>query len=187
MPKIVVISGSRRPGNNTDKALRIALDEIGAAAEVEVVRAGEWRVLLPGDEGAALPGVADDGERLREKVLGADGLLIATPEYHGSISSTLKLIIDNLGFPSTLEGKDIAIFGVAMGPGADNAVGHLRHILTHIGGRVLPTETSVGSVHKVFDESGACTDEDVEAAIRAVARALLDHITGPDSDDLSRL
>jgi NAD(P)H-dependent FMN reductase len=190
MPKIVVISGSRRPGNNTDKALRIALDEIGGGAEVEVVRAGEWRFLLPGEESAGLTSqgvAADDGERLREKVLEADGLLIATPEYHGSISSTLKLIIDNLGFPSTLEGKDIAIFGVAMGPSADNAVSHLRHILTHIGGRVLPTEVSVGSVHRVFDESGACTDEDVEDGIRAVARALLDHITGPDSDGLSRL
>ncbi len=172
MPKIVVISGSARPGNNTDKAMRIALEELDAGgAEVEVVRAGEWRFPLPGEEGTA-----DDGERLREKVLEADGLLIATPEYHGSISSTLKLIIDNLGFPSTLEGKDIAILGVAMGPGADNALGHLRHILTHIGGKVLPVETSVGSVHKVFDESGVCTDADVEAGIRAVARALLDHL-----------
>ncbi|MEE9255932.1 MAG: NAD(P)H-dependent oxidoreductase, partial [bacterium] len=147
MPNIVVISGSRRAGNNTEKALRIALEELNSGAEVEVVRVGEWRFPLPGDSEGA-----DDGERLREKVLAADGLLIATPEYHGSISSTLKLIIDNLGFPSTLEGKVIAIFGVAMGPSADNAVIHLRHILTHIGGSVLPVEASVGSVHKVFDE-----------------------------------
>ncbi|MFP6871272.1 MAG: NAD(P)H-dependent oxidoreductase [Nitrospinota bacterium] len=169
MPNIVVISGSRRAENNTEKALRIALDELQGSASVEVVRVGEWSFPLPGDtEGA------DDGERLRELALAADALLFATPEYHGSISSTLKLIIDNLGFPSTLEGKTIAILGVAMGPSADNAVGHLRHILTHIGGSVLPREASVGNVHKVFDESGACLDPEVEASIRAVARGLLD-------------
>lgn len=171
---ILVISGSRRPENNTEKALAIALNELEKnGTGLEVVRVGEWSFPLPGDSKSA-----DDGERLREKVLAADGLLIATPEYHGSISSTLKLIIDNLGFPSTLEDKTIAIMGVAMGPSADNALGHLRHILTHIGGKVLPVESSVGSVHKKFDEKGACLEPEVEESIRAVARGLLDHLSG---------
>ncbi len=171
MPKVVVVSGSRRDANNTGKALAIALDELNGAAEVETVRVGEWNFPLPGDGGAP-----DDGERLREMVLASDALLFATPEYHGSISSTMKLIIDNMGFPSTLEGKTVAILGVAMGPSADNALGHLRHILTHIGASVLPTEASVGGVHKKFDENGLCTDADAEAALRAVARGLLDHL-----------
>lgn len=171
MPRIVVISGSRREANNTEKGLAIALDELNGAAEVEIVRVGEWRFPLPGDGGAP-----DDGERLREMVLASDGLLFATPEYHGSISSTMKLIIDNLGFPSTLEGKTAAMLGVAMGPSADNALGHLRHILTHIGANVLPTEASVGGVHKKFNEHGVCTDSEAEAALRAAARGGLDHL-----------
>ena len=149
----------------------IALDELKGAAEVEVVRVGEWNFPLPGDGSAP-----DDGERLRDLVLSSDALLFATPEYHGSISSTMKLIIDNLGFPSTLEGKSVAILGVAMGPSADNALDHLRHILTHIGASVLPTEASIGGIHKKFDENGNCTDEEVEAALRFLARGLLDHL-----------
>ncbi len=174
-PDILVISGSRRAGNNTEKALRVALDELERGGEkIEVVRVGEgWQFPLPGDTAGA-----DDGERLREKVLAAKGLLIATPEYHGSISSTLKLIIDNLGFPSTLEGKTVAIMGVAMGPSADNALAHLRHIVTHVGGSVLPVESSVGGVHKKFGEDGACLEPEVEASIRAVARGLIDHLNG---------
>jgi len=168
---IIVVSGSRRAKNNTENALSIALEELRRHASVKLVRVGEWNFPLPGD-----PNGSDDGERLRKLVLAADGFLFATPEYHGSISSTLKLVIDNLGFPSTLEGKTIAILGVAMGPSADNAVAHLRHILTHIGGSVLPLDASVGSVHKVFDESGACLDPGIETAIRAVARGLLDHL-----------
>ena len=38
MPNILVISGSRREGNNTEKALRIALDELNGGAQVETVR-----------------------------------------------------------------------------------------------------------------------------------------------------
>ena len=113
---------------------------------------------------------------LKALVTGAAGILIATPEYHGSISSTLKLAIDNLGYPSTFEGKTIAILGVAMGPSADNALAHLRHILTHIGGEVLPGGASVGSVHKVFDEDGRCIDEAAEAEVRGVAARLLEHL-----------
>lgn len=169
-PAILAIGGSRRPGNNTDKALRLAVDELAAGGgRVDWVRLGELRLPLPGE-----PSDSPDPENLRRKVLAADGILIATPEYHGSISSTLKLAIDNLGFPSTLEGKTIAILGVAMGPeGAKNALAHLRHILTHIGGRVIPEETSIGGVHKKFGEDGRCLDAGAEAEVRRVARALL--------------
>ncbi|MEE9273780.1 MAG: NAD(P)H-dependent oxidoreductase [bacterium] len=172
---ILAIGGSRRPDNNTDKALRIAVEELEAGgAEVEWVRVGELRLLLPGEAGES-----EDPGRLQEKVLAADGILIATPEYHGSISSTLKLVIDNLGFPTTLEEKIIAILGVAMGDdGARRALDHLRQILTYIGGRVLPVEASVASVHKKFDEAGRCLDPGDESAIRAVARGLLDHLSG---------
>ncbi|MBI3024126.1 MAG: NAD(P)H-dependent oxidoreductase [Candidatus Tectomicrobia bacterium] len=169
-PVILAIGGSRRPGNNTDKALRLAVEELTAGGgRVDWVRLGELRLPLPGE-----PSDSPDPGNLQRKVLASDGILIATPEYHGSISSTLKLAIDNLGFPSTLEGKTIAILGVAMGPeGAKNALAHLRHILTHIGGKVIPEETSIGSVHKKFDEGGRCLEPGAEAGIRRVARALL--------------
>lgn len=168
-PYILVFGGSRRPHNNTDKALAVALDELRRGAfEVVRVHLGDLDLPLPG-----APSDSSDPERLRGLVAGAAGILIATPEYHGSISSTLKLAIDNLGYPSTFEGKTIAILGVAMGPSADNALAHLRHILTHIGGEVLPDEASVGDVHKAFDEGGRCLDEEAETSIRAVAARLL--------------
>jgi len=171
-PYILVFGGSRRPQNNTDKALALALDELGAGDfEVKRVHLGDLDLPLPGE-----PSESKDPDMLKALVTGAAGILIATPEYHGSISSTLKLAIDNLGYPSTFEGKTIAIFGVAMGPSADNALAHLRHILTHIGGEVLPGQASVGSVHKVFDEDGNCIDEAAEAEVRGVAARLLEHL-----------
>ena len=171
-PYILVFGGSRRPQNNTDKALALALDELGKGDfEINRIHLGELDLPLPGQASES-----KDPDMLKSLVTGAAGILIATPEYHGSISSTLKLAIDNLGYPSTFEGKTIAILGVAMGPSADNALAHLRHILTHIGGEVLPGQASVGSVHKVFDEDGRCIDEAAEAAVRGVAARLLDHL-----------
>ena len=43
------------------------------------------------------------------------GVVLATPEYHGSFSSVMKLMIENLGFPSVLAGKSVALLGVAGG------------------------------------------------------------------------
>ena len=171
-PFILVFGGSRRPQNNTDKALALALDELAKGDfEINRVHLGDLDLPLPGE-----PSESKDPEMLQELVTEAAGILIATPEYHGSISSTLKLAIDNLGYPSTFEGKTITILGVAMGPSADNALAHLRQILTHIGGEVLPGQASIGSVHGVFDEDGRCVDEAAEAAVRGVAARLLEHL-----------
>ncbi len=171
-PYILVFGGSRRLQNNTDKALALALDELKKGDfEITRVHLGDMDLPLPGQ-----PSESKDPDMLKELVTGAAGILIATPEYHGSISSTLKLAIDNLGYPSTFEGKNIAILGVAMGPSADNALAHLRHILAHVGGEVLPGQASIGSVHKVFDEDGRCVDEEAEAEVRGVAARLIDHL-----------
>lgn len=171
-PYILVFGGSRRPGNNTDKALAITLDELEKGDfAITRIHLGELDLPLPGE-----PSDSKDPEALRGLVSGAAGILIGTPVYHGSVSSTLKLAIDNLGYPSTLEGGSVAILGVAMGPGADDALSHLRHILTHVGAEVLPVQASIGSVHKRFDEKGRCADPEAEAAIRSVAAGLLDHL-----------
>ncbi len=174
---ILVFGGSRRPQNNTDKALALALDELEKGDfEINRVHLGELDLPLPG-----APSDSKHPEMLRELVAGAEGILIATPEYHGSISSTLKLAIDNLGYPSTFEGKRIAILGVAMGPSADNALTHLRHILTHVGGEVMPAHASIGSVHKVFDDEGRCLDVEAEASIRSVASSLVEFLKNSPS------
>src|SRR5581483_3607396 len=87
---------------------------------------------LPAKDAAAV-------ERFRESVKEATGLLLASPEYHGGISSPMKLAIDNLGFPSVLTGKPVSLLGVAAGViGAIKALEQLRGIWSHVGALVLP-------------------------------------------------
>ncbi len=104
-------------------------------------------------------------------------MVLATPEYHGSYSSVIKLVIENLGFPSVMAGKPVALLGVAAGViGAIKALEHLRSVCSHIGAIVLPGPVSVAGVEKVFDAEGRCLDPATEKRIRSVATNLIDYI-----------
>lgn len=171
--KIVAILGATRPGNYTEKALAVVTDELHAAPNVvcEVIDPAELELSFPG------LGDGPDATMLREKVGDATGVIMATPEYHGSFSSVMKLIVENLGFPSVLRGKPVALLGVAAGRiGAIKSLEQLRSVCSHVGAIVLPTPVSVASVRNVFDVNGHCNDSNVERQLRGIAANLLDYI-----------
>lgn len=114
---------------------------------------------------------------LQQTVADATGVLLASPEYHGGISSPMKLAIDNLGFPGKLSGKPVALLGVAAGAiGAIKSLKQLRGICSHVGALVLPTAVSVALMQKAFDAEGNCLDEATESRIRGAASGLVDCI-----------
>ena len=120
---------------------------------------------------------AEGRKRLQEEVSNATAVVLATPEYHGSFSSVMKLVIENLGFPSVLAGKPVALLGVAAGSiGAIKSLEQLRSVCAHIGAIVLPLPISVPNVQKVFDPSGRPLDPAVEKLIRSLATNVLNYI-----------
>ncbi len=172
---IVAIVGSVRLGNFTRKALDLVIDEIEKTEGVSI------EVIDPTDMNLPLPGQGDSKvtKTIQETVSAATGIVISTPEYHGSFSSVAKLVIENLGFPSVLSGKPIALLGVAAGAiGAIKSLEQLRSVCSHIGAIVLPGPVSVAGVQKVFDEDGRCLDEGTEKRVRGVATNLIEYIKG---------
>jgi chromate reductase, NAD(P)H dehydrogenase (quinone) len=173
--KIVTICGSVRPGNYTSMALKLAQDELSKAPDVEVtpIRLEALDLPLPGLPARDPAAV----ERFQQAVKDSTGVLLASPEYHGGISSTMKLAIDNLGFPSMLAGKPVSLLGVAAGViGAVKSLEQLRGICAHIGGVVLPLAVSVAKCQEVFDARGNCRDAAVEKFVRSAATNLLHYI-----------
>lgn len=172
--RIVAINGSVRPGNLTGHALRLAIDELEKDGAVSTDLIDPARISL------AFPGAAQDNsvmDALQKRVTAATGVVLATPEYHGSYSSVIKLVIEQLGYPSVLSGKPVALLGVAAGSiGAIKALEHLRSVCSHVGAIVLPGPVSVAEAHKVFDADGNCTDAAVERRIRRVGTNLVDYI-----------
>src|SRR5438128_1620001 len=135
--KIVTICGSVRPNNYTAMALKLAQDELSRAPDVEVtpIRLEALDLPLPGLPARDPAAV----ERFKQAVKDSTGVLLASPEYHGGVSSPMKLAIDNLGFPSMLAGKPVSLLGVAAGViGAVKSLEQLRGICAHIGAVVLP-------------------------------------------------
>ncbi len=172
MQSIVSISATSRPDNYTARALAIVNDELGRRERPPTVfDARELSLSFPGHT------QTEDTERLRSAVEGSLGVVIATPEYHGSFSAMTKLVIENLGFPSVLAGKPVALVGVAAGRiGAIKSLEQLRGVCSHVGALVLPGAVSVAGVRAAFDDEGNCTDEAVEDALRGIAGSLLEYI-----------
>jgi len=139
---------------------------------VEVIDPAALNLPLPGiDSGSK---AADE---LHRKVMPAAGVIFATPEYNGSFSSVIKLVIEHLGHPSPMAGKPVALLGVAGGTiGAIKALEHLRSVVSHIGGIVLPLPISIANVQRVFDPEGRCLDAAAEQLVRGVATNLLAYI-----------
>ena len=171
--RIVSILGTVRRGSYTSKALALVNDELAKQEDVtlEVVDPAELGLPLPGR------GVSEDAEGLRQLVSNATGLILSTPEYHGGYSATIKLVIENLGFPSALAGKPVALLGVAAGQiGAIKSLESLRSVCSHVGALVLPGPVSVARVRDVFAEDGTIRDRKVEERIRGVGTGLMQYI-----------
>lgn len=172
MPSIVAISGTSRPDNFTSRALAVVsarLVQLGAS--VETFDARELQLDFPGRPETA------DAKRMREAVKGADGVVLATPEYHGTFAAMTKLILENMGFPSALGNKPLALLGVAQGRiGAIKSLEHLRGACSHMGAIVVPATVSLSGVQRVFDARGEVADPGARAALEGTAQSLLDFL-----------
>lgn len=159
--KLLVIAGSTREGSyNRALAAYAAEDARAAGAEVNVIDLREWRLPIYEDhlEMEAFPPVARD---LKELMVASDGLLIAAPEYNGSVSGILKNVIDWASRPgegetlvtlSAFRGKAAGIMSASIGPfGGLRALMHLRQILNTIQMIVATEQVAVPFADKVFE------------------------------------
>lgn len=150
--RVAAVIGSVREGNYTSHAVHLVADEFATsfpAVAFDIIDPAQLQLFAPGSEQQR------DAQQVRDVLNAATAVVLATPEYHGSYSSVIKLVIENLGFPSGLSGKPVAMLGVAAGRiGAIKALEHLSSVVTHVGGHVLPGFVSVAGVQEVFDERG---------------------------------
>ncbi|MFM7426725.1 MAG: NADPH-dependent FMN reductase [Elainella sp.] len=173
MVKIVGISGSLRPDSTSFQALQTAVQRVEAlGAEVEILDLRQLN--LPfcdgGNDYSAYPDVA----RLSQTVQAADGLILATPEYHGSVSGVLKNALDLMGFEE-LSGKVTGLISVLGGQSNSNALNDLRIILRWVHGWVIPEQIAIGQSWKAFGEDGKLLDEKLSQRFDDFAQSLVEN------------
>lgn len=114
-PKITIVSGSARAGSLTYRVLKVVEAQAKEQGlDTHFVCAREFD--LPLFESDASQNNAN-AERWRGLVRASDGLIIGSPEYHGTFSGALKNMIDYLDFPH-IEGKPVGLIAAAGGPKA---------------------------------------------------------------------
>ncbi|HEY6511325.1 MAG TPA: NADPH-dependent FMN reductase [Burkholderiaceae bacterium] len=160
MLEIVGLCGSLRAASYNRMLMRLAGSSMPASMRLDPL---EWRDVPVFDADVLAKGLPPPVASLRERVRGADGLLIVTPEYNFSIPGGLKNVIDWLsrGEDQPFSGKPVAILTASAGPvGGARVQYDLRKVLLFVNAMSLvKPEVFVGNAATKFGADAQCTDE----------------------------
>ncbi|WAB98054.1 NAD(P)H-dependent oxidoreductase [Pseudomonas putida] len=174
-PLIVGIGGTTRHGSSTEKAL--------AAALYRARLRGARTQLFGGRELAALPAFNPEASErtaeqlaLVEAVRQADGIIIATPGYHGGVSGLVKNALDLLEDLRSdtriyFDGRAVGCIVTAAGwQGCNTTLGALRSIVHAMRGWPTPLGVTLNTAGvSLFDEHGHCLDAQVQGTLDTLA------------------
>ncbi len=116
-------------------------------------------------------------ESLRAAVAEADAVVVATPEYNGSVPGVLKNAVDWASRPrgtSSLAGKAALVISASPSPrGAQWAREDLARILNVAGAEVVDSSFGLGAAHEAYD-GARLVDVDQQADLDVVVGRLTD-------------
>lgn len=168
--KILGIAGSLREGSYNRQLLRLAAENLPDGVELSVWEGLRDVPAFDQDEESSPPFVVAG---FRSAVAAADAVLIATPEYNGSIPGALKNALDWGSRPqatSAFRGKPVAVIGASPGSfGGVWAHAETRKVLGLMGSRVVDAELALG---KAADRL-AQPDDELRDQLRAVIDVLV--------------
>ena len=160
--RILGISGSLRRDSHNTGLLRAAANALAPGVELELYDG--LRELPPYDADHDVEPAELAVARLRRAIADADGVLIATPEFNGSLPGGLKNALDwaSRPFPeNALRGKPVAVIGASTGLfGAAWAQAEARKVLGVIGADVIDGELPIGQADSAFGDDGELLDPD---------------------------
>jgi FMN reductase len=174
---ILGLGGSTRPSSTTERALQVSLAAAGAAGT---------ETLMLGSIDLSMPLYEPDGERvpkavrLLEEVRRADGLVIASPGYHGALSGMVKNALDYLedmrdDDPPYLEGKAVGTIATASGWQATmSTIISLRSVVHALRGWPTPMGATINMAGRVFDEHGVIVDPSARFQLELVGQQVVE-------------
>ena len=170
MTRVLGISGSLRRGSYNSALLRAAARLMPEDATLEVA---SLRGIPLYDGDVEAQGIPAAVSQLKEAIVAADGVLLATPEYNNSIPGVFKNAIDWLSRPSAdarrvFGGRAFALIGASPGNfGTILSQAAWLPVLRTLGTQVwFGGRLQVSRAAGVFDESGALKDATVEEQLK---------------------
>lgn len=169
--KLVGVAGSLRRLSFNKGLLNAAAELLPAGATLEIVPIDD--IPLYDADVEAADGIPPAVTRLKNAIAGADGLLLATPEYNNSIPGVFKNVIDWASRPPAdigrvFGGRPVALIGASPGGfgtilSQDAWLSVLRTLGTRpwFEGRLMASRAS-----GLFDEQGRLTDASTRDRLR---------------------
>ena len=184
-PKVLVFAGStRRDAYSRRVANAVVLLLEAAGGKVTQVNLADFDMPIYNGDHEAAVGLPTSVRKLQLLIAEHDALLIATPEYNGSMTPLLVNTLDwcsrpDQASPATsgtgiFADKPAALLASSPGPlGGMRSLFHLRDLLGYLGMIVIPQQLAIGKAHEAFAEDGRLADKKQEAVLAGVAKALV--------------
>lgn len=162
-PLIVGLGGTVRAGSTTERALAVSLRAAAAAGAETKLFGGEFLSRLPIFDPRP-GGTTPEQAELAEAIRAADGVIVATPGYHGSLSGVMKNALDTLELTREdarpyFQGRPVGTIITADGwQAAGTTLMALRAIIHALRGWPTPFGAALNAGTSLFDEAGDCRE-----------------------------
>jgi FMN reductase len=176
-PYIVAVGGTLRPNSTTEMAMRHVLQAAAAAgARTKLISGAALQLPLYQPDNAER---SFEAQRLVADLALADGIVVGSPGYHGSISGLVKNALDyaedlRADVRPYFSGRAVGCIATAGGwPGAVNTLNVLRDIVHALRGWPTPMGAVINSAENVFDEHGHCLVPRVGQVLEIMAQEVM--------------
>lgn len=180
-PKLLAFSGSLRVESFNQKMVNIAARGAReAGAEVTVFSLRDYPLPLMDEDLEAATGLPENAKKLKDLFKSHHGVLLASPEYNGSVTGALKNAIDWVSRPLG-DDEPLEAFGnkawciMSASPGGLGGIRGLIHLRSLLGGirvHVIPQQHAMGGAGNLFDDKGNLTDEKQRTTVMNLGRTL---------------
>ncbi len=177
-PLIIGLGGTPRTNSSTERALILALRHAEKSGARTKLFGGEFLQRLP-HFNPGPHGPSPEQIELAAAVREADGIILATPGYHGSLSGMVKNALDTLELTRSdarpyFEGKPVGIIITADGAQAGGTtLMAVRGIIHAMRGWPTPYGAALNAAN-LFDETGECREAKDAWQITTVADQVME-------------
>ena len=180
-PRILAFSGSVRRESFNSRLLKAPVAAARAAgAEVTVIELADYPLPLFDQDAESRDGLPANARRLKELFKSHQALLLACPEYNGSVTPLLKNALDWVSRRDGAESGTVpyqnklaALVSASDGRwGGSRGIRHVRETLTILGCVVLPEQYNLSAADKAFDADDRLIDEKVRRLAEIVGSRL---------------
>lgn len=175
--QVLLFAGSLRRDSLNKQFAHAAAETVKAAGhQAEYVDLKDYALPVYDGDIEAEQGIPAAAKELGNQIAAADALIIATPEYNGSIAAPLKNLLDWLSRdrPMSLANKPLLLLGASPGAiGAIRGLWHTRVPFEALGVHVFPAMMGLPGAAQAFDATGALKEEKTRDQLKKLVEDFL--------------